>query len=209
MTDKAAQYMGGKRVYLYIVVFVGIVLLLIYCILQILERDRNRDSIIPFACQSFGQPTFDALPGEIQKFHYTFHGSTVTEVAKITWFSCPYPGFYYTLVFYANKTVTHWREVPDWATQGGATGTLTTDGYMRLAELLAGLTGNDIPTFEGKGDYLIGLSFYDADGLLHKLVCAERDCPQEIKDLFDLADGVFQVGDGFMVGTPFSYVNDE
>lgn len=206
MTGNTAQHIEGKRAYLYIGVSVGILLLLLYYAVQI-QRDRNSGNFDSFACQSFGQPTFDALPGEIQEFHYALQNSTVAEVAKITWFSCPYPEFYYALVFYVDKTVTHWREVPNWATQGGAAGKLTVENYVQLVELLSELGENGIPVSEGKGDYLIVLSFHDADDIPRKLICAERDCPQEIKGLFDLTDGTFQTGNGFMVGTPFSHID--
>ena len=213
MRDERTCRVKRKQVRLYGTISgcVLILLLGIYCVTRGSKRSHDSSMIHSYSCQALGLTTFDALPEEIQRFH---HDTGMGEIVKITWFSCPYPGFYYTLVFHENKAVTHWREVPDWAIQGGAEGVLSDAEYASLQENLTKITENKVLVSDNKGNYLVTLSFY-INKTQYSLVCTEQDCTPEVGALFTLAGSIFrrklvdqQEVDGFMDGTPFSHASE-
>lgn len=212
--DEEIYWTKRRKLGLYVVIIASsLTLLLAGVYYASYESKKSHDNNVArlYACQTFDQVTNYFVPEDVQNFHYSLaRNAKAKEIVRITWFPCPYPNFYYILVFYANKKVVHWRNVPGWAEQGGAAGELTDNEYTSLEKSLNELSEITAHFSDNNGSYLIAMSTKDRNDSL--FVCTERTCPGEIETWFALAENAFrrrlaeeQAGGGFMDRTPFNH----
>jgi len=146
--------------------------------------------------------SLDNLPLPVQKFHRRLDFVQAEYVFVATWYPRPYPDYFHVLWLSTDGAVASYLEIPDWAVQGGLQGELTAGELRGVSAALSHLADVHIPS-TGKGAAVIALNF-KSKGLVHIITCTEAECPQEIQDLFQIAEMAFQrQTPGVVVSSPF------
>ncbi|MCB0153425.1 MAG: hypothetical protein KDF65_01420, partial [Anaerolineae bacterium] len=104
--------------------------------------------------------SFVNLPLAVQEFrkHPHLPPESQAPLLTVTWFPRPYPKFFDVLLLWEDGSISNYREVPDWAVQGGTGAELTMNELQEMRNLLDKLTGVQTPT-TGNGTTVIAFRF--------------------------------------------------
>jgi len=149
--------------------------------------------------------SFATLPIAVQDTHRRFAFAPHTSIAlAATWFPRPYAKSFQILLLSRDGHISTFSEIPDWAVQGGLPrAELDPDELQRVRAILSQLVEDQV-TPTGKGATVVAVSF-KAQSEERVIACAEDECPQGIKSIFEIAERAIQRSTPNRVLLPFPF----